>query len=73
MSFIKREIRHFQVAVVHKRERNVQKRCDGTCKVVVLLFKPIVLLTFSLPSASLDLKVPNIFAAAVAIVVAKAP
>ena len=41
---------------MHKRERNVQKRCDGTCKIVVLLFKPIVLLTFSLPSASLDLK-----------------
>ena len=30
-----------------------------TCKVVVLLIKPIVFLTFSLPSASLDLKVPN--------------
>ena len=33
-------------------------RC--TCKVVVLLIKPIVFLTFSLLSASLDLKVPNI-------------
>ena len=73
MPFIKREIRHFHVAVAHKREKNVQKRCDGTCKVVVLLFKPIVLLTFSLPSVSLDLKVPNIFAVAVAVVVAKAP
>ena len=29
-----------------------------TCKVVVLLIKPLVFLTFSLPSASLDLKVP---------------
>ena len=28
------------------------------CKVVVLLIKPFVFLTFSLPSASLDLKVP---------------
>ena len=36
-------------------------------------FKPIVPLTFSLPFASLDLKVPNIFAAEVAVVVAKAP
>ena len=30
-----------------------------TCEVVVLLIKPIVFLTFSLSSASLDLKVPN--------------
>ena len=30
------------------------------CEVVVLLIKPIVFLTFSLSSASLDLKVPNI-------------
>ena len=29
-----------------------------TCEVVVLLIKPIVFLTFSLSSASLDLKVP---------------
>ena len=29
------------------------------CKVVVLLIKPIVVLTFPLPSASLDLKVPS--------------
>ena len=31
-----------------------------TCEVVVLLIKPIVFLTFSLPSASLDLKVPTL-------------
>ena len=31
-----------------------------TCKVVVLLIKPIVFLTFSLPSMSLDLKVPDV-------------
>ena len=35
------------------------KKAWCTCKVVVLLIKPIVFLTFSLPSASLDLKVPN--------------
>ena len=29
-----------------------------TCEVVLLLIKPIVFLTFSLPSASLDHKVP---------------
>ena len=36
------------------------KKPGCTCKVVVLLIKPFVLffLTFSLPSASLDLKVP---------------
>ena len=37
------------------------KKAWCTCKVVVLLIKPIVVfffLTFSLPSASLDLKVP---------------
>ena len=37
------------------------KKAWYTCKVVVLLIKPIVFLTFSLPSASLDLKVPNKF------------
>ena len=35
------------------------KKAWCTCKVVVLLIQPIVLLTFSLPSASLDLKVPK--------------
>ena len=34
------------------------KKAWCTSKVVVLLIKPIVVLTFSLPSASLDLKVP---------------
>ena len=34
------------------------KKAWCTCKVVVLLIKPIVFLTFSLPSASWDLKVP---------------
>ena len=55
-SCMKRKIRHFHVVVVQKQERNVQKSVI-TCKVVVLLIKPIVFLTFSLPSASLDLKV----------------
>ena len=36
------------------------KKARCTCKVVVLLIKPIVFLTFSLPSASWDLKVPII-------------
>ena len=34
------------------------KKARCTCKPVVLLIKPIVFFTFSLPSASLDLKVP---------------
>ena len=36
------------------------KKVWCTCEVVVLLIKPIVLLTFSLSSASFDLKVPNV-------------
>ena len=35
------------------------KKAWCTCEVVVLLIKPIVFLTFSLPFASLDLTVPN--------------
>ena len=54
-SSIKREIRHFLVVVVQWWQRNVQKSVI-TCKVVVLLIKPIVFLTFSLPSALLHLK-----------------
>ena len=37
----------------------MNKNVCCTCKVVVLLIKPIVFLTFLLSSASLDLKVPN--------------
>ena len=37
------------------------KKAWCTCKVVVLLIKPIVFVTFSLPSASLDLKVPIVY------------
>ena len=53
----KRQIRHFHVVVVQKQERN-DKKVWCTCKAVVLLIKPIVFMTFSLPSASLDLKIP---------------
>ena len=35
---------------MQKRQRNVTKKARCTCKVVVLLIKPIVILTFSLPS-----------------------
>ena len=35
------------------------KKVRCTCEAVVLLIKPIVFLTFSLSSASLDLKVPS--------------
>ena len=36
------------------------KKVWCTREVVVLLIKPIVFLSFLLPSASLDLKVPNV-------------
>ena len=55
---LKHGIRHFHVEVVQKQERKVQKRVMQV-KVVVLLIKPFFFLTFTLPSASLDLKVPN--------------
>ena len=48
------------VVVVQKRAKKCTKTAWCTCKVVVLQIKPIVFLTFSLPSASLDLKVPYI-------------
>ena len=57
MSPIKHEIRHFHVVVVQKRKRNVQK-VSCTCKVVLLLIKPIAFMKFPLPSPSSDLKVP---------------
>ena len=54
----KHEIRHFHVVVVQKRERNVQKSVrDARAKLLFCLL-PIVFMTFSLPSASLDPKVP---------------
>ena len=42
-----------------KKGKEMYKKAWCACKVVVLLIKPIDFLTFSLPSASLDLKVPN--------------
>ena len=56
---LKHGIRHFHVEVVQKQERKVQKRVMQV-KVVVLLIKPFFFfLTFTLPFASLDLKVPD--------------
>ena len=43
---------------MQKRERNVQKSVMHV-QSCFLLIKPIVFLTFSLSSASLDLKVPS--------------
>ena len=37
LSSTKREIRHFHLVVVRRRQRNVQKSVICTCKVVVLL------------------------------------
>ena len=59
-SSIKCEIRHFHVVVVQKRAKKCTKKSWYTCKVVVLLIKPVIFLPFSLTSASLDLKVPNV-------------
>ena len=47
---IKRKIRHLQVVVVKKWQRNAKIKAWCSCKVVVLLIKPIVLLKFPLPS-----------------------
>ena len=47
---IKHKIRHLHVVVVKKWQRNAKIKAWCTCKVVVLLIKPIVLLKFSLPS-----------------------
>ena len=58
-SSAKREIRHFDVVVVQRRQRNVQKSVIGTCKVVVLCNKPVAFLPFSLPSPSWLLKLPK--------------
>ena len=56
---MKREITHVHVVVVQKRQRNVQKsmvHAQSCC----FANKTYCFLTFSLPSASLDLKVPDI-------------
>ena len=54
---IKREIRHFHVVVVQKRERNVQKSVMHHAKLLFFLINPFVFMMFSLLSASLDRKV----------------
>ena len=54
---LKRRMRECHVVVVHRRQRKVRKVCC-TCKVVVLLIKPIAFLTFSLASPSSHLNVP---------------
>ena len=54
-SCVKRKTKHFHVAVVQWRQRNVQKAWC-TCKVVVLLNKPIAFFMLTLPSPSSDLK-----------------
>ena len=51
-SSMKRKIRHFHVEVVRWRQRNVQKKAWCTCKIVVLVNKPIAFLSFSSPSPS---------------------
>ena len=54
----KREIRHFHVAVVQRRLRNVQK----SVKLLFCQSKPIgFFFSFSLPSPSSLLKLPNIY------------
>ena len=57
-SSAKREIRHFHIVVVQRRQRNVQKAWC-TCKVVVLRNKGIAFFPSSLPSLSSLLKLPN--------------
>ena len=44
-----------------KTRKKCTKKVWCTCEVVVLLIKPFVFFTFSLPSASLDLKSPYCF------------
>ena len=62
-SSIKREIGIFRVVVVQKRQRNVQKSVLHVRSVFLFFlsffFFFFFFLTFSLPSASLDLKVSN--------------
>ena len=56
---IKREIRHFHVVVVQKRAKKCTRKRDAHAKMLFCLKSLLFFLTFSLPSASLDLKVPN--------------
>ena len=60
---LKHEIRHFDVSVVQRRQRNVQKKCAArsillfcSLNLLLLLFVCFFFLTFSLPFVSLDLE-----------------
>ena len=59
-SSIKRETRRFHVVVVQQRQRNVHKSHDASVKLSLCQPKPNVFLSFSLPSPSSLLKLPNI-------------
>ena len=54
-----REIRHFHVVVVQRRQRKVQNVRDARAKLLFCLSNPIALLPFSLASPSSLLKLPN--------------
>ena len=59
----KREIMHFHVVLVQRRQINVKKR-DACAKLLFCLFeKDITLLPFSLPSSSLLRKLPTMWSA----------
>ena len=55
----KHEIRHFNVVVVQRRLRNVQKKRDARAKLLFSLSKLIAFLPFALPSPSSLLELPK--------------
>ena len=61
MFFIKHEMTYFHVVVLSyscKNGKEMYKKACCTCKVVVLLIKPVVLLDVPVDVASLNLKDP---------------
>ena len=46
-SSIKHEIRYFQVVILQKQQRNVQKKCDARAKLLFCLSNLLHFLTFS--------------------------
>ena len=58
-SSIKLEIRHCYVVVVQKRAKKCTKKRDARAKLLFCFWNLLFFFTFSLLSASLDLKVPN--------------
>ena len=58
-SSIKREIRHVHVAVMQKRAKKCPKKSVVHVQTCCFANKTYCFLTFSLPSARLDLKLPN--------------